>query len=69
MGRMEQLPFPPQFFDIFGVITFLYITYFALSRIADGKKPAPLWALLLLLGIGLAGLLIDGAIVYFFYLK
>jgi hypothetical protein len=66
---MEHLPFPPQFFDIFGVITFLYIIYFALTRIADGKKPAPLWTLLVLLGIGLGGLIIDGAIVYFFYLK
>ena len=57
----------PSFFDIFGVMGFLYI--FTLSLWGLAGKNLPRWSLGILLLIGSIGLLVDGLIVYLFYLK
>jgi len=57
----------PQFFDIFGLIVFLYITllsWLLLRRIYVKK-----WMIIILFLIGITGLLVDGSVVYVYYLK
>ncbi|HPI67227.1 MAG TPA: hypothetical protein PKZ16_01645 [bacterium] len=59
---------PPQFFDIFGIICFCYIiilSFFILKK----YHQVPRWCIIILLLIGIAGLIVDGFIVYQFYLK
>ena len=58
---------PPQFFDIFGLASFTYITILAMLLLY--KKDLPAWAPTILLMIGIGGLIIDGALVYTFYLQ
>jgi uncharacterized membrane protein len=58
----------PQFFDIFGAIGFIYIIALSIW-IFKTKKPVSGWALGILFAIGIIGLLVDGAIIYFSYLK
>ena len=57
----------PQFFDIFGLIVFIYITLFSwlLLRRIYVKK----WMIIILFLIGVTGLLVDGSVVYVYYLK
>ncbi len=62
-----MLTLEPQFFDIFGALTFIYIVAFSLLGIFNKKISK--WMYFALLLIGLAGLLIDGIIVYNFYIK
>ena len=66
----------PQFFDIFGVVGFIYIVYFSVRGLFGKKilwglfgKKIPNWTLIILLLIGLIGLIIDSWVVYTFYLK
>ncbi len=57
----------PQFFDIFGLIVFIYITllsWLLLRRIYVKK-----WMIIVLFLIGVIGLLVDGSVVYVYYLK
>lgn len=57
----------PQFFDIFGLVVFIYITLFSwlLLRRIYVKK----WMIIVLFLIGVIGLLVDGSVVYVYYLK
>ncbi len=57
----------PQFFDIFGLVVFAYITLFSwlLLRRIYVKK----WMIIILFLIGVIGLLVDGSVVYVYYLK
>lgn len=57
----------PQFFDIFGIMGFVYIVALALYGLSG--KNVPRWALIILLLIGIIGLLVDVLVVYTFYLK
>ena len=59
---------PPEFFDIFGLATFSFITAVSIWSLKTGK-PFPKWAVILFLIIGIAGLIVDGGIVYTTYLK
>lgn len=59
---------PPQFFDIFGLICFIYLIVLSLLCLAD-KKNIPRVMFIVLFFIGLLGLIIDGLMVYQFYLK
>ncbi|TSC55047.1 MAG: hypothetical protein LiPW30_513 [Parcubacteria group bacterium LiPW_30] len=57
----------PQFFDIFGFVVFVYITllsWLLLRRIYVKK-----WMIIVLFLIGVIGLLVDGSVVYVYYLK
>jgi hypothetical protein len=57
----------PAFFDIFGVLAFIYIVIFA-TRGLRGRT-YPTWSVVLLIIIGLAGLLVDSVVVYARYLQ
>ncbi|MDD3066465.1 MAG: hypothetical protein PHO48_01380 [Candidatus Gracilibacteria bacterium] len=57
----------PQFFDIFGFLGFIYIV--AIAGLLLSGIVLPQWAIIILLLIGIIGLVIDGIIVYKFYLK
>ena len=59
---------PAEFFDIFGALAFLYITGFSLWALFY-QNFSPRWPVFILLLIGIAGLIIDGAIVYKYFLK
>jgi len=56
----------PEFFDIFGLISFTYITFVAHRLMQKKKLPQPFIILLLLIGLG--GLVIDALIVSSSYL-
>ncbi|MEK7106581.1 MAG: hypothetical protein AAB899_00135 [Patescibacteria group bacterium] len=58
----------PESFDILGLITFPSIAILSAYALVTGN-PLPRWALFLLLFIGIAGLIIDGTIVYKTFLK
>lgn len=53
----------PQFFDIFGIGVFGFITALFLWSLWK-RSPLPHWSLIALLIIGILGLLVDGTIVY-----
>lgn len=57
-----------EFFDVFGLGTFGFITGLALWGLWTGQ-PLPSWTLVALLFIGIAGLLVDGTIVYKTYFR
>ncbi|MEK6906474.1 MAG: hypothetical protein AABW81_02540 [Nanoarchaeota archaeon] len=57
-----------EFFDLFGIICFLYITIFSAYFLKINKKPEKL-LLLILLFIGVLGLIVDGTIVYINFIK
>lgn len=52
----------PEFFDIFGVLAFIFITIYAIEALKT-KKSLPKWANISLLIIGIIGLIIDFLIV------
>lgn len=56
----------PEFFDIFGIGVFLFITCISIFGLKTNKK-IPKWALIILLIIGILGLIIDGTIVIMTY--
>ena len=58
----------PEFFDIFGLIGFIFITWLAIHLLTKKQAP-PKWASVILLIIGILGLIIDGAIVFINYLR
>ncbi|KKW17256.1 hypothetical protein A3C86_01370 [Candidatus Kaiserbacteria bacterium RIFCSPHIGHO2_02_FULL_49_16] len=58
----------PESFDILGLIAFPSIALLSLYALITGNT-LPRWALFLLLFIGIAGLIIDGVIVYKTFLK
>lgn len=58
----------PEFFDIFGLGVFGFITAISVWALKTGNPP-PRWSLFLLLGIGIAGLIVDGTIVFTTYFR
>lgn len=62
------MKFTAEFFDIFGLGVFAFITAISIWALKTGNA-VPRWALVILLGIGIAGLLVDGVIVYKTYVK
>ena len=64
-----RIKFPrAEFFDIFGIATFGVITFLGVRGVFFGE-PLQFWALVFLLIVGIAGLLVDGAMVYRTYVK
>jgi hypothetical protein len=57
----------PEFFDIFGLISFTFIIWFSIKMLCK-KKPEK-WAIIILLIIGILGLIVDGFIVYGYYFR
>ncbi len=62
-----KLP-PAEFFDIFGIITFLYVTAFS-SWLLFVQNFSPRWPVVILFLIGIIGFIVDAVIVYRSYLK
>ncbi len=58
----------PEFFDIFGILVFIFIIFMSIWGIKF-SKPIPRWAFIILLFIGILGLTVDSLIVFNFYLK
>lgn len=58
----------PEFFDIFGIAVFSFITIISYWAINNGNF-VPRWALIILLTIGILGLIVDGTIVFLTYIK
>ena len=59
---------PPEDFDILGVSVFLSIVAIAIYALITGNS-LPQWILFYLLFVGIAGLIIDGTIVYIMFLR
>ncbi|OGD87372.1 hypothetical protein A2870_01335 [Candidatus Curtissbacteria bacterium RIFCSPHIGHO2_01_FULL_41_11] len=57
----------PEFFDIFGIAVFSFITVISIWAYKT-QKPLPKWAILILFAIGIAGLIVDGTIVLTTYI-
>jgi heme/copper-type cytochrome/quinol oxidase subunit 4 len=53
----------PAFFDIFGFLAFVFLTILSLMLLKTKKLPAK-WVLVIFLIISLAGLIVDGLIVF-----
>jgi uncharacterized membrane protein len=58
----------PEFFDIFGLAVFSFITILSIWSLRT-YKPFPRWALVGLFLIGVSGLIVDGFIVYMTYIQ
>lgn len=58
----------PEFFDIFGLITFSVLTYIGYISLTL-HNPLLDWQNYFILVVGILGLIIDGTIVYRTYLK
>ncbi len=57
----------PEFFDLFGIVVFLFIMSISIWGLKTNKK-IPKWALTVLLIIGILGLVVDGTIVFITYI-
>ena len=53
----------PEFYDIFGLFVFAFITVTAIWALKT-KRALPVWVLVTLLIIGILGLIVDGTIVF-----
>ncbi|NCS98605.1 hypothetical protein GW764_00280 [Candidatus Parcubacteria bacterium] len=58
----------PQHYDILGLVVFLFIVGIAFFGIYN-ELQLPQWVFVVLLLIGVGGLLIDGSIVYNYFIK
>jgi uncharacterized membrane protein len=58
----------PELFDIFGALAFTYIVGLSLWALLTKRQTQP-WAWIILLMIGTVGFLVDGFIVYWFFIK
>lgn len=58
----------PEFFDIFGLGVFSFLSVAAVWALRT-HRPLPDWVLWVVLGVGIAGLIVDGTIVWKTYLK
>ena len=58
----------PEFFDIFGIGVFSFLTFLS-WRMRMTQILPPRWSIILLLIIGISGLIVDGCIVYKTYIK
>jgi len=56
-----------EFFDIFGIIAFLYVTIISLMMLKK-KNKLPKWTILFMLIVGILGLIVDTTIVIKTYL-
>ena len=59
--------FEPEYFDILGIFVFIFLSGLAFRSLSS-QKPIPLWGVWAILIIGLAGLIVDGTIVYIRFL-
>jgi asparagine N-glycosylation enzyme membrane subunit Stt3 len=57
----------PQFFDIFGIFTFVFIIVMSIELLFEKKKPEKIF-LVILLVIGILGFIVDGIIVLLNYI-
>ena len=57
----------PEFFDVFGVLTFIYLFSIGIWML-HSKKKLPNWVAFTLISIGFLGLIVDGFIVIKNYL-
>jgi len=58
----------PAFYDIFGMIIFIFITILFIWALYT-KRKIPIWARRTMLGIGIAGLATDITMVYLNYIR
>lgn len=58
----------PEFFDIFGIFTFSILIALGVRGLFWGEQ-MPEWGFVFLFVIGIAGLLVDGTIVYKTYFR
>ena len=58
----------PEFFDIFGIFVFTFITWLSVFGLKN-KNKIPRWSLKILLVIGILGLIVDGIIVYVNFIR
>lgn len=58
----------PEFFDIFGLLVFSFITILSIWSLRT-ERAVPVWATIILLLIGISGLIVDGVIVYITYIQ
>lgn len=65
---MISIPTNPEFYDIFGVFVFSFITLVSGWMLYTNKKPLKIIIIILLI-IGILGLLVDGFIVYNNFIK
>ena len=65
---LKKLLNDPAFFDIFGLITFSFISIVSVKSLVSGE-PVSRIALFILLMIGIAGLIVDGRIVWRRFIK
>ena len=55
------------FFDIFGMLAFLFVIVVSSIALAK-KKKLPKWTLIILLAIGIIGFIVDALLVYINYI-
>ena len=60
--------FNPEFMDIFGAMAFIFIAISAVWALKT-HRAFPVWALFILLIVGILGFLVDSIIVYSTYFK
>jgi len=65
---MISIPTNPEFYDIFGIFAFGFITLVSGWMLYTNKKPLRLITIILLI-IGISGLLVDSLIVYSNFIK
>ena len=65
---MNSMFTKPEFYDIFGILVFIFITTLASWMLYTKKKPVR-WLLIILLMIGILGLIVDAIMVYVNYIK
>ncbi len=58
----------PAFYDLFGLIGFVFILSLSIWMLIKDKKP-PVWSIIVLFIIGLVGFIVDWIITYVNYLK
>ena len=68
MTSLKALARKPEFYDCFGTLAFLFLTIIILWSMRL-HMPLPKWANIILLIIGIAGLVVDGTIVYNKFLR
>ena len=68
MSKNKFLGFRAEFFDIFGLITFALLIIISYPRLTN-NIPLQEWEIYFLFVVGIAGLIVDGIIVYKTFLR
>ncbi len=58
----------PEFFDVLGFFAFAYVVFVSILAL-NSKSELPRLIYIILLIVGLIGIIVDGAIIYTFFLK